>query len=399
MFSFLLCKFAFRISTHHDFCLLLLHLVLSCLIFSFVVSSLRLLSLLTPSQSFSVSFLRVMWCVVVCVCVVCVWCVWCVCVWCVCVYVCMLLLCVWLCVCVVCVWCWLCDTLKKPPCVDSKSPRVYGHHAHMCFNMCAWCRHTRGRFESRHGENFERTHGPSPNTHTHAKKGVKTKENKKKSPSVLLTKICPRRVITCFRGSPKVTTGCCPCSSLRIDRERHVPDSSNHSLYLTKLSSSSYPGETLEGTSREMVRFVFRSHEKSKTNDLHVRIATPPCSLLTLPFSRCVHHLSSPNTFVSLEPLSRSRNLHTLTLTHTLTHTRIHKHAGQHTKTETGDTEELNSEGNEKRRRRRESRVNSGVEKKVPVTNIDTKKRCTCLAWLTNRDSKIAKTKLIVFGY
>ena len=49
--------------------------------------------------------------------------------------------------------------------------------------------------------------------------------------------------------------------SLRIDREQHVPDSSNHSLYLTKLLSSSYPGETLEGTSREMVRFVFRSYE------------------------------------------------------------------------------------------------------------------------------------------
>ena len=38
--------------------------------------------------------------------------------------------------------------------------------------------------------------------------------------------------------------------------------------------------------------------------------------------------------------------------------------------------------------------------KKSPVTNIDTKrKRCTCLAWLTNRDSKIAKIKLIIFGY
>ena len=30
-------------------------------------------------------------------------------------------------------------------------------------------------------------------------------------------------------------TGCCPCSSLRKDREQHVPDSSNHSLYLTKI--------------------------------------------------------------------------------------------------------------------------------------------------------------------
>ena len=39
-----------------------------------------------------------------------------------------------------------------------------------------------------------------------------------------------------------------------------------------------------------------------------------------------------------------------------------------------GDTEELNSEGHEKKRRQWESRVNSGVEKKSPVANIDTKK-------------------------
>ena len=30
-----------------------------------------------------------------------------------------------------------------------------------------------------------------------------------------------------------------------------------------KLLSSSYPGETLEGTSRDKVRFVFRYNEKS----------------------------------------------------------------------------------------------------------------------------------------
>ena len=29
-------------------------------------------------------------------------------------------------------------------CVRSKRARVYRHHAHTCFNMCAWCRHTRG---------------------------------------------------------------------------------------------------------------------------------------------------------------------------------------------------------------------------------------------------------------
>ena len=40
---------------------------------------------------------------------------------------------------------------NTPPCVHSKRPRVYRHHAHMCFNMCAWCRHTRRRFECTHG--------------------------------------------------------------------------------------------------------------------------------------------------------------------------------------------------------------------------------------------------------
>ena len=72
--------------------------------------------------------------------------------------------------------------------------------------------------------------------------------------------------------------------------------------------------------------------------------------------------------------------------------------AGQHAKTETRDTQELNSEGNEKRRRQRESRVNSGVEKN-PATNIDTKKRCTRSSWMLIRDNKIAKIKLIIFGY
>ena len=47
---------------------------------------------------------------------------------------------------------------KRPPCVDSKRPRVYRHHAHMSKHMCAWCRHTRGRFKCTHGGVFESTH-------------------------------------------------------------------------------------------------------------------------------------------------------------------------------------------------------------------------------------------------
>ena len=64
---------------------------------------------------------------------------------------------------VLCLVCGVCDTLKNPvcpskpsPCVRSKRPRVYRHYAHMCFNMCAWYRYTRGRFECTNGGRFER---------------------------------------------------------------------------------------------------------------------------------------------------------------------------------------------------------------------------------------------------
>ena len=41
-------------------------------------------------------------------------------------------------------WCVVCDTLKTP---------VYAGTSRTCFfNMCAWCRHTWGRFECIHGE-------------------------------------------------------------------------------------------------------------------------------------------------------------------------------------------------------------------------------------------------------
>ena len=69
--------------------------------------------------------------------------------------------------------------------------------------------------------------------------------------------------------------------SFRIDPEQHVPDSSNHALLR----------DTAEGISHRTVRFLFRHHNPSITNDLRVSIATPPCSLQTLRFSGCVHHL------------------------------------------------------------------------------------------------------------
>ena len=112
------------------------------------------------------------------------WCVLLVCV----VGVCWVWVWVFVCGCWLCTWSWWsvrCGTLrnpvcphKTPPCVRSKRPRVHRHHAHMCFNMCAWCRYTRGR--------IERTHGGVLSGHT-------------ESSPVLLTKKSPRTVLTCTR--------------------------------------------------------------------------------------------------------------------------------------------------------------------------------------------------------
>ena len=117
---------------------------------------------------------------------------------------------------VVCaVWCGTLKTpvcrFKTPPCVHSKRPRVYQHHVHMGGVL-----------------------------------NLQTGEGGRVSSPVLLTKNGPRRVSTCPRGSPKVTTGCYPLS-LRIGREQHVPDSSSHSLYLMKLLGSSYPEGNVGG--------------------------------------------------------------------------------------------------------------------------------------------------------
>ena len=89
-----------------------------------------------------------------------------------------------------------------------------------------------------------------------------------------------------------------PIQILRIGQEQHVPDSSNHSLYLIKLFNSSYP-EGNSGVNQQLDGSISLSPlHPSITNDLHVSIATSlhQSFLLTLPFSGIVHHLSGPNT-------------------------------------------------------------------------------------------------------
>ena len=51
-----------------------------------------------------------------------------------------------------------------PPCVHSKRPRVYWHHAHMLKHMCACCRHTRARLNV-HTEVFSVPHHTAHTQH------------------------------------------------------------------------------------------------------------------------------------------------------------------------------------------------------------------------------------------
>ena len=96
-------------------------------------------------------------------------------------------------------------------------------------------------------------------------------------------------------------------------------------------------------------------------------------------------HTSSDKTHIHLPlhmpmpmPIHKHIHIHMHIHIHIHLHLHLHLHIHIHKKhihrTEQ-HTEELNSEGNKKRRHQRESRVNSGAGKKSPVTNIDTKKK------------------------
>ena len=96
------------------------------------------------------------------------------------------------------------------------------------------------------------THGDVLNPHTEGRG----------SSSVLLTRICPRMVITWPQRSTKSNHCILQISSLRGGREQHVPDSSNHSLYLMKLFVFSCP----EGNKLLDCSIRFRSSSLSSTN-------------------------------------------------------------------------------------------------------------------------------------
>ena len=155
--------------------------------------------------------------------------------------------------------------------------------------MCAWCRYTRGRFES-----------------THQGQGVIVSSAYQYLPTY------GYHVLQRFTED---TFGSFPFSFLRIDREQHVPDSSNHSLSLVKLFSFSCP----EGNKLLDCSVGLSPFSPSITNDVTVSIAT--CLHQRLPFLGRVHHLSSPDTLCLTQTTFKITEY-----IHKIVHLKIHIH-------------------------------------------------------------------------
>ena len=167
--------------------------------------------------------------------------------------------------------------LNTSPCGRSQRRRVCRHHANMCFNMCAWCWYTRGR--------FERTHGDVLSGHT--EKGGNHRQ------------FClPKFAHIGLSRASKVhlrNSWILHILSLRIGREQHVPDSCNHSLCLIKLFNSTSTEGHCSGN--QLLRWFGLSFAPfSKKIERFARQYR--CS--TRVFSGTVHHPSGPDTYAPL---------------------------------------------------------------------------------------------------
>ena len=165
--------------------------------------------------------------------------------------------------------------LKTCPCVRSKRARVYRHHAHM-LNTCA-----RGASTQVYVSNVHMKAFLNPHTGGRCKFCLQRKAHVEFS-------LGPREVHQSNHWIFQF-------SSLRTDREQHVPDSSNHSLYLMKLF-------VFRETSCYIVRFVFASISRHNERcERQYRHEPPPAFALLKP--------RSPSFKSLLKPLSRSRNV------------------------------------------------------------------------------------------
>ena len=155
---------------------------------------------------------------------------------------------------------------KTPPCVDSKRPRVYRHHARMCYHMRAWCRYTRGRFESTHGGFWDGQTGERGGKEGEGS-GVTVSSANHETAHVELSRASERFT----ERNPWFL----PIQGLRTSREQHVPESSNHSLYLIRLFSFSNLDRKLRRESAHTTHTITNTKTPHNTHTQHTHTHQP----------------------------------------------------------------------------------------------------------------------------
>ena len=133
----------------------------------------------------------------------------------------------------------------------------------------AFCTYTwREGWRREEGEGVSVTH-QHQHTHTHQQ------HTTHKTQGVIASSAHQNLPTLGYRLTPEVhqrTPWILQVFSLRIDREQHVPDYSNHSLHLINLSNSSSSSGTLRRESAtRWFDLSFATKNPSFTNDLHVR--------------------------------------------------------------------------------------------------------------------------------
>ena len=216
-------------------------------------------------------------------------------------------------VCVVCgVWCVVCGVTHW------KTPRVYVQNLPVCtdttrthVSTCAHGACTHGDVLDGHTGGAERGRSSSASCFSSVKPVIFRNFHAHLN-RTLCSSLIAMVHVELSRAPERFTESnhwMLPILSLRIGREQHVHHSSNHSLYLMKLLTPVILRETLQGPVclSPLSPSILNDFERQYRHEL------PPVFSLTLPFSSTIHHLSSPDTFVLLKPLARSRKVHTQT--------------------------------------------------------------------------------------
>ena len=174
---------------------------------------------------------------------------------------------VFVCCCVLCcgvVWCGVvwCDTIKTSPCVHSKtSPCVPAPLAHVethvrvvpAYTETFWTGHTECMGEGRGLSSASCFSSKKLVICEHVEQHLNPMSGSCLVANLLLTKIGQRSYHLLERLT-KVTTGSFPFSSLRIGREQHVLDSSNHSPHHFNIQSTASPSLSAVSTLSLLVK-------------------------------------------------------------------------------------------------------------------------------------------------